>query len=142
MTYVPEALRREVNERADNCCEYCLLHQDDNFFAHEVDHIIAEKHHGETAANNLCLSCFDCNRHKGSDIASIDLDTGDLIPLFHPRRDNWEIHFDLDGGVVVPLTAIGRVTVHILDMNSVDRIIKRAELIQLDRYPCRQLTIL
>jgi hypothetical protein len=30
--------------RADRLCEYCLLHEDDTHFGHEVDHIISEKH--------------------------------------------------------------------------------------------------
>ena len=31
-----------------------------------------------------------CNRRKGSDIASIDPETGQLTPLFHPRVDRWD----------------------------------------------------
>ncbi|MBX3436655.1 MAG: HNH endonuclease [Planctomycetaceae bacterium] len=42
------------------------------YFRHEPDHIIAEKHGGETTAENLALACFDCNWFKGSDIASLD----------------------------------------------------------------------
>ena len=36
MTYIPEALRRLVAERAGGCCEYCRLHEDDTFFTHFV----------------------------------------------------------------------------------------------------------
>jgi hypothetical protein len=79
-----------------------------------VDHIVAEKHRGTTTEDNLCFSCFDCNRHKGSDIASIDLDTGALTPLFYPRRDRWSEHFRLEGARIVPLTAVGRVTEYVL----------------------------
>ena len=43
MTYIPEALRRQVTERAGECCEYCLLPQEFSLYSHEVDHIIAEK---------------------------------------------------------------------------------------------------
>jgi hypothetical protein len=39
MTYIPEPLRRLVVERAGGRCEYCLLHEDDTFFTHEIDHI-------------------------------------------------------------------------------------------------------
>jgi hypothetical protein len=110
MTHIPEALRQLVVNRAQGCCEYCLLNQDDSFLAHEVDHIIAEKHRGTTTEDNLCLSCFDCNRHKGSDISSVDPDTDQLTPLFHPRRDRWNVHFRLEGARIVPLTPTGRVT--------------------------------
>lgn len=135
MTYISDDLRRLVIARAGECCEYCLLAQDDNFLPHEVDHIIAEKHQGTTTEDNLCLSCFDCNRHKGSDIASIDLQTRQLTPLFHPRLDRWTDHFRLDGPQIVPLTAVGRVTVYLLAMNSDEQLAKRAELIKLGRYP-------
>ncbi|MEZ4670008.1 MAG: HNH endonuclease [Anaerolineae bacterium] len=135
MTYIPDALRQEVIKRAKGRCEYCLLHQDDNLFPHEIDHIIAEKHHGETISDNLCLSCLDCNRHKGSDLTSIDLETGDVVVLFHPRRDRWEDHFKLESATIVPLTNKGRVTVFLLDMNAEEQIAKRAGLIELGRYP-------
>ena len=85
MTYIPESLRRLVRNRAGNCCEYYLLSESDNFLSHEVDHIISEKHGGATEADNLCLSCFDCNRHKGSDIGSIDHETGGR-PAFSPSK--------------------------------------------------------
>jgi 5-methylcytosine-specific restriction endonuclease McrA len=39
---------------------------------HQVDHVIAEKHGGQTALDNLALSCTVRNRQKGSDISSID----------------------------------------------------------------------
>lgn len=136
MTYIPEALRRRVFQRADNCCEYCLLHEDDNLFAHEVDHIVAEKHRGKTEVENLCLSCFDCNRNKGSDIASIDEDTELLTPLYNPRRDLWTNHFQVDGTVIKPLTAVGRVTVYLLQINDHEQVHKREGLIKLKRYPC------
>jgi 5-methylcytosine-specific restriction endonuclease McrA len=61
--------------RAGHCCEYCLLNQEDIFFAFEVDHIISEKHDGVTIGENFCLSCPDCNLYKGSDIGSIDRET-------------------------------------------------------------------
>jgi len=54
---------------------------------HEVDHVIAEKHGGLTEPDNLALSCTLCNKHKGSDLTSIDPETGDIVPLYHPRKD-------------------------------------------------------
>jgi len=79
------ALRSLVRERAGNRCEYCRVHQDqDAFFTFPVDHIIALQHGGKTESDNLCLSCYRCNSHKGPNIASIDPETGDLVRLFHP----------------------------------------------------------
>lgn len=135
MVRIPEALRRLVIERASGCCEYCRLAAADNFLAHEIDHIIAQKHRGTTTEDNLALSCFDCNRHKGSDIASIDPDTQHVVRLFNPRRDVWGDHFRLDGAQIVPLTAVGRVTEYVLKLNSDEQLIKRAALVRLGRYP-------
>jgi len=46
--YISAALRRKVSLRAGSRCEYCLLSEDDAYFSHEPDHIIAEKHGGRT----------------------------------------------------------------------------------------------
>jgi HNH endonuclease len=135
MTYIPEALRRLVAERAGGRCEYCWLYEDDTFFTHEVDHIYAEKHDGPTIEWNLCLACAECNRNKGSDICSLDPETGDVVVLFHPRRHRWANHFLLvDTGVIEPLTAHGRVTARLLRMNRLDLVADRARLIALGRY--------
>lgn len=96
----------------------------------EVDHIDARKHGGPSVAGNLCLSCYHCNVHKGSDLASIDPRTGKLTSLFHPRRRRWAAHFRWDGATLVGRTAIGRVTVALLRINDPFRVELRAELIR------------
>jgi hypothetical protein len=60
MTYIPEILRQEVAERAEYRCEYCLIHQADSLYKHEIDHIIPEQHRGKTISENLCLACLEC----------------------------------------------------------------------------------
>ena len=97
---ISQELRAEVAQRADNRCEYCLIHQDDSGFPHQVDHIVSRKHGGLSTRENLAFACVLCNRHKGSDVASIDPDTGQAILLFHPRRDRWSDHFRLDGRIL------------------------------------------
>jgi hypothetical protein len=92
MTYFPSTLRAVVYERAAGRCEYCLLPTDDGFISYEGDHVYAEKHGGETVEENLCLSCYECNRYKGSDICSLDPLTGDIAALFHPRHERWLDH--------------------------------------------------
>jgi hypothetical protein len=48
-TYIPVALRRLVEARAGQRCEYCWLPAELAFLLpHEVDHVIAEKHGGDT----------------------------------------------------------------------------------------------
>lgn len=85
MSYIPKPLRRQVIKRANKRCEYCLLAAKYSFYAHEIDHIIAVKHGGETDIDNLAYVCWRCNRHKGSDLGSFDPQTGKFSFLFHPR---------------------------------------------------------
>ena len=136
MTYISAELRRQVIERAGNCCEYCRLSQEDNTFSFQIDHIIAEKHEGETTLENLSLSCPTCNSFKGSDIGSMDRETGKLTPLYNPRTQEWGDHFRLNGPIIEPLSAEGRVTVRLLRFNRPEHVDERQGLIAVGRYPC------
>ncbi len=141
LTYISAALRREVIERAGNCCEYCRIAQEDMFFAFEIDHIIAEKHGGPTRSDNLCLSCPECNAFKGSDVASVDwAENAAVIPLYHPRQQVWAEHFWLasETGRIEARTPQGRVTAFLLHLNDEERIVDRKLLIEAGRYPCRK----
>lgn len=132
---ISPTLRKEVRERAKGCCEYCLLPEEQAFFPHEPDHIIANKHGGQSTADNLALACFDCNRFKGSDIASIDPDSGELTRLFDPRNQEWSKHFSIAVGRIDPRTAIGRVTELVLKLNLQSRVEVREILATIGRYP-------
>lgn len=134
-TRLSQELRDHVRQRAQECCEYCLLNERDAFFPHEPDHIIAKKHGGLTTLANLCLACFNCNRFKGSNIASIDSISGNLTPLFNPREQLWNEHFEVSGGLIAPLTPIGRATEQVLQLNLISRIEVRAALSRLNKYP-------
>lgn len=132
---IPTDLRRLVSDRAQGRCEYCLLHQDFSIYTHEVDHIIAQKHDGKTTAENLALSCLSCNRHKGTDLATFDPDTGELTMLFNPRSQIWEEHFALNQGRIEGATSFGRATAKLLMFNSPIRILERQLLMGQKRYP-------
>jgi 5-methylcytosine-specific restriction endonuclease McrA len=124
---IPAATRSVVIERAESRCEYCHKPQI-SFYPHEVDHIIALKHGGETSLDNLAFACFQCNRYKGSDIASIDPQTNLITPLFNPRAQEWADHFRFEGAAIVPLTPEGRATVFLLRLNDPRRVQERAAL--------------
>src|SRR5437016_5941622 len=109
-THIPAALRRLVRERAGGRCEYCLIPKSVTFAPHWIDHIVAEKHGGKTEGDNLANSCVLCNQRKGSDLSSIDYKSGEVVTLFHPRRDRWQDHFGLLGARIEPLTPTGRAT--------------------------------
>jgi HNH endonuclease len=130
-----ESLIRQVWQRAGNCCEYCQLPQEYDDRVFEIDHIISRKHKGPTVARNLALSCFRCNSFKGSDISSIDEVTQKLTPLFNPRRLKWSWHFRWEGPYLVGRTAIGRVTVELLQINDPFRVELRRELMEEGVFP-------
>lgn len=147
VSHISVALRRRIRERSKGLCEYRLISEADSFFTHEPDHIIAEKHGGEiiaekhggeTASGNLALACFDCNRFKGTDIASIDPKTKRLVPLFNPRNNVWDEHFETREGLILPLTPVGRATERLLKLNFPERVEVRATLARCGCYPRRQ----
>jgi hypothetical protein len=49
VTYVSIELRRLVAARAKHICEYCRIAEADTFLGCAVDHIVSEKHGGDTA---------------------------------------------------------------------------------------------
>ncbi|HSU32682.1 MAG TPA: HNH endonuclease signature motif containing protein [Bryobacteraceae bacterium] len=130
-----EAVRELVRSRALGRCEYCLLDPSDAGLPHEIDHVISRKHGGNDDLENLALACYLCNRYKGSDIASVHSVTGELVRLYHPRRDNWHDHFRIVGPVLEPLTDIGAVTAQLLRLNTAARVMERQLLQTLSRYP-------
>ena len=116
-------LRAAVRDRAGQHCEYCYrLQADSPLIAFHVEHIVPRKHGGSDELDNLALACPDCNLHKGSDLAGIDPETSSVVRLFDPRTQNWQEHFAWDGLRITGRTAIGRVTVRVLDLNSLDRL--------------------
>lgn len=136
-TRVSESLRALVRDRAGGRCEYCHIHEDDAFYPHQPGHIIAEKHGGLTQEDNLVWSCFLCNHYKGPDIASVDHQTGRIVPLFHPRRQRrqrWRRHFRLIGARIEPLTAQGRATAALLRLNHPASVAVRQQLLESGRF--------
>ena len=134
-SYISADLRRQVQMRANDLCEYCLIHEDDTVFGCQVDHIVSEKHQGETEADNLCYACAICNRSKGTDIGSIAPSTGDYVRFYNPRTDRWGDHFDLNEAQIVPKTTIGEATAKTLGFSGSERIQEREALRSVGRYP-------
>ncbi len=124
-----------VRERAEHRCEYCLLRQEQGGLAHHIEHIIARQHGGPDDPSNLALACNRCNAHKGPNIAGIDPLSGDLVALFHPRRDAWAEHFEIRGPQIVGLTLVGRASVDVLAMNDERRLERRAVLLARGEFP-------
>ena len=120
---VPESVRRAVRQRAESRCEYCRMRESwEDSNRYHVEHIRARQHEGSDDAENLALACHHCNLLKGPNLTSVDPDRCDVVKLFHPRTDTWDEHFKLDDGIIVGLTATGRTTVFLLDMNESHRV--------------------
>jgi hypothetical protein len=86
-----------------------------------VEHITARQHAGDDDLENLAIACSHCNLHKGTNLTSIDPESGQIVSLFHPRQQQWGEHFETRGAVILGLTAIGRATVRLLNMNTPKR---------------------
>jgi hypothetical protein len=135
MARVSANLRDLVRQRAQDRCEYCQMPQEFYRAPFQPDHIIAESHGGETVADNLCWACYHCNLHKGPNLAGLDPRTGRKEFLFNPRRHKWQRHFRWDGPVLVGRTAIGRVTIAVMQINDEEYVQTRAALIDEGVFP-------
>ena len=133
-TDISERMRRFIAKRAGFRCEYCKLPQSATLHKHEPDHILPHQHGGETKEDNLALACMRCNRYKGPNVASYDALTSRLVPLFNPRIQNWEDHFQLENAIIHALTPEGRVTAKMLHFNDEDRVVERRRLIEAGLY--------
>ena len=131
---VPDAIRAAVSLRAQQRCEYCHVPEGAVLWPHEADHIIAEQHGGQTDWDNLAFACFHCNRHKGPNVASVEAQTGRIVPLFNPRVHRWDEHFRAEGPLIVGLTDIGRATVRLLRFNAPERLLIRQALSRAGRW--------
>ena len=120
-------LRRQVAQRAQWRCEYCLTPHAYATQPFAADHIIPQSQGGGTTLENLALAC-GYNLYKGNRAHAIDPQTGYRLPLFHPRRQKWRRHFAWSENFlyVVGRTRTGRATVEALKMN-------RPELVNLRR---------
>jgi hypothetical protein len=121
-----------VRARAKHRCEYCRIPQRHYTEQFQIEHIVPRCHGGGDETENLALACRHCNLHKGTNLSGIDRASSQLTRLFHPRTDAWEEHFNVEDGVVHGLTAIGRTTAYVLDMNSERRIELRLAIRELE----------
>ena len=131
MTRVSAAIREQVRQRAGERCEYCRKPEMPGTYPHHIEHIVALKHGGSSDLDNLAWACFQCNVAKGSDVASYDEQTGELTPLYNPRRQEWDDQFRLDDDAdIVGITPVGHVTARLLQINHPDQVETRRQLIR------------
>jgi 5-methylcytosine-specific restriction endonuclease McrA len=116
---VTAALRRVVKTRAGDRCEYCRSSAEFATQSFTVEHIAPRDAGGETVLENLAWACFGCNGHKHTSTDGMDPETGERVPLFHPRRQEWSDHFAWSGDFtqIVGKTPTGRATTEVLHLN-------------------------
>jgi HNH endonuclease len=123
-------LRAQIRQRAENRCEYCRLPDAVQLLPFHVEHIVAKQHGGGDDEHNLAWACDRCNAYKGPNIASIDPETAMVTNLFHPRRDAWQSHFTIRDAEIMGVSAVGRATARLLQLNARHRVELRRELIE------------
>lgn len=118
--YISAELSQRIRASAQNRCGYCLSPQRLVMARLEIEHIIPLIKGGTNDESNLWLACPLCNGHKSSKVEAGDPKTGEIVPLFNPRTQNWAEHFhwSSDGTQVVGTTSIGRATVSALCLDS------------------------
>lgn len=133
--HISDDLRQLVVNRANNRCEYCGLSQRGQAATFHIDHIYPVAAGGETMADNLALACVGCSLYKAARLTVSDPETENLVPLFHPRQEEWSAHFRWEGVQVVGLTSVGRATLNALKMNRPIMLSIREEEHLLGRHP-------
>lgn len=126
-----------VSQRAGHRCEYCRAPEVIFNFPFEAEHIVPGSREGLDADSNLALACRSCNLRKSDHETGTDDVTGAVVPLFNPRRDVWDEHFQVnrETSVIVGLTPTGRATVARLQMNSPSQLTARKQWMQLGLFP-------
>lgn len=110
------------------------MHQDDDpLLSFHVEHIIAKQHRGNDHPSNLDLSCNKCNRAKGPNLSGRL--KGQIVPLFHPRRQRWSRHFRWLRARIVGRTKIGKATILVLNLNAPERLLLREVLMAAGKFP-------
>jgi hypothetical protein len=114
-----DAIQEQVRKRANFLCEYCHTAEAWQYIRFTIDHLIPVSEGGQNNLENLALACFHCNRRKSNKHTAIDNEAGQSVALFNPRHHIWAEHFiwSSDGLRIIPITAIGRATVDLLEFN-------------------------
>jgi Zn ribbon nucleic-acid-binding protein len=93
-----------------------------------VEHIIPASRHGTSDFENLAWACPGCNLKKSDRLDASDPETGEVVSLYHPRTQRWDKHFLWDEYQLKGVTAAGRATIAVLDLNHERRVrIRQAE---------------
>ena len=118
-------------------CEYCRAPQPATGVRYHLEHVFPESLGGTDDLDNLALACPTCNYYKSNHLLGIDEDGAAGRPLFNPRKDRWDEHFEFDSATLQlkGRTAEGRGTINRLRMNHAVQIEARRLWVELGIYP-------
>jgi HNH endonuclease len=113
------SVRGKVEARANKLCEYCLSPLEFSPDPFSIEHILPLSTGGTNDLENLALSCQGCNGSKSVKIEAFDLVSQTIARFYNPRTDTWSEHFVWNENFteIIGLTAKGRVTIKILQLN-------------------------
>ncbi len=116
---ISKALKQQVIDRAKGGCEFCLAQLRFSPNSFHIEHHIPLSRGGANTAENLTLTCPQCNLHKATKTEAIDPVTEQIVALFNPRQMDWADHFTWsdDTTQMLGTTPIGRATVVLLQTN-------------------------
>ncbi len=134
---ISDNLRQQIFIAADHRCEYCRTSRRLIGMPLVIDHIIPKSAKGTDDHQNLAAACYRCNEFKWAKTHAIDPQTGETVPLCHPRTQTWIDHFFWANGgpYIIGLTAIGRATVIALHFNNEYVVESRTIWISYDWHP-------
>ncbi len=137
MGSISTSMRQHIAQQANFQCGYCLTREIVSGIPLTLEHLIPKSKGGRDIENNLWLSCRLCNETKGVLVEAHDVETGELVPLFHPRVQKWTDHFTWseNGTRIIGKTRIGRATVNALSLNSEFRILARELWVEAGLHP-------
>ncbi len=85
--------------------------------------------------DNLAYSCPHCNQYKGTDFTTFLESYTVIVTIFNPRLHDWNKHFTVENGMILPRSKIAKATVKLLKLNEPERIIQRQILQETGAYP-------
>lgn len=134
---IPRAVRRQIRDRARDCCEYCRHPASYSCAPFVCEHVLPRVLGAGNTAAELAWACPACNGRKYDKTRASDPGTGRIIPLFNPRRQRWSRHlaWSPDFLRIEGRTAAGRATVAALHLNSAALINLRRALHALGVHP-------
>lgn len=131
-----KTIKELVHTRANRCCEYCQTCELNIGQTLHIEHISPN---GNDHPDNLCLACPNCNLSKGTAVTAVDPTTDEEVPLFNPRKQKWDNHFQWQDNhaMIQGITQTGRATVSRLKMNRPRIVLARKRWSQVGLHPVK-----